>query len=340
MLNKQKQIEAKQIKPIVVGDVVGIVVPYTTKELVTEGRGKNKITKEVEISQIFRTDGRVEKIYIDLETQGLDGKSFIGKSYQISIGSIRIPTEVETLGVKTTYKDREKCCTVNSEYVKPTYYECGSNPFAKEKVRVNFYNQDIASLLFKACYGRRDGNFENPVYSTHSGNGTEHDKAFKGITHGGVNFNPFVIDAEGNKQFYQRELIWTLEQKQLLIDSIYNGIEIGKFLFRYNTWSKIEEGMTNDGHGYSWDCVDGKQRFMAILHFVQNKYPDSYGNYWNDLSENAQGKLLNYHNLSYGEMGESTKDSDVVDTFLTMNHSGVPMSKEHIEYVQQFRMKS
>jgi hypothetical protein len=147
-----------------------------------------------------------------------------------------------------------------------------------------------------------------------------------------------VIDADGKKQYYQRDLIWTLEQKQLLIASIYNGIEIGKFLFRYRSWAKINEGILKDGHGYHWECVDGKQRFFAILHFVQNKYPDSHGNYWNDLAPKAQSHICNYHNLSYGEMGENAKDSDVIETFLTMNFSGTPMSPEHIAFVQSFKM--
>ena len=33
------------------------------------------------------------------------------------------------------------------------------------------------------------------------------------------------------------------------------------------------------------DLVDGKQRLNAIVDFVQDKYTDSFGNYYSDLSE-------------------------------------------------------
>jgi hypothetical protein len=38
-------------------------------------------------------------------------------------------------------------------------------------------------------------------------------------------------------------------------------------------------------------------------------------------------------------MGEDATDEDVVDNFLTLNHTGVPMSPEHIEYVKAINMK-
>jgi hypothetical protein len=325
MKNKQEQIEAKKVKPIEVGDIVKIEIPYSYTEEVVTGKGKKKVfTKEIK-NEIFHIDGKVINI---------DGNLF---TVNIGSGGQRIPSEIDKL-LKIKYEGYSKIATANKEFVKPTIYECGSNPFKKETFQVNFFNQEIFSLLFKACYGKRDDNFLVPNYSIHGGDQGKKPQ-FVNKTHGGVNFNPFVIDKDGNKQFYQRDLVWSLEQKQLLIDSIYNNIEIGKFLFRYRTWEHIEQGMLEDGHGFSWDCVDGKQRFHAILHFIQNKFPDSYGNYFKDLSEVAQNKFLGYRFLSYGEMGETAKDSDVIETFLTMNFSGVPQSKEHLEFVKDIYSK-
>jgi hypothetical protein len=101
----------------------------------------------------------------------------------------------------------------------------------------------------------------------------------------------------------------------------------------------MEREFKETGERHSWDCVDGKQRFFAILEFLQNKYPDSHGNYWNDLSPKAQRRFLDFANLSYGELGENATDEDVIDNFLTLNFTGVPMSREHIEYVKSFNMK-
>lgn len=288
-----------------------IQIPYTRKEIKTEGRGKKKTTTQIEINEVFTLEGTVLNI--------IDG------TYKVHRPSVRIPSEINDV-LKSGYDHRsEGWVLANSEYVSPTFYDCGSNPFAKEKCRITFYNQELSSILFKAGYGRRSDDFSKM---------DNEDRDWSK-----VNFNPYVIDKNGNKQFYQRDLIWTQEQKQLLIDSIYNGIEIGKFLFRYNSWSRMEKEFAETGEKHSWDCIDGKQRFFAILEFLQNKYPDSYGNYWSDLSENAHRKFLNFANLSYGELGENATDDDVIDNFLTLNFTGVPMSKEHIEYVRSFNMK-
>lgn len=324
-MTKQEQIEAKKVKPFEIGDTVRIEIPYSYTEDVVTGKGKKKVTTKETRNEVFHADGSIKKIDGDLLTINLGS------------GGSGIPTEIDKL-LKIKYEGYLKIAVANKELVKPTVYECGSNPFKKESYQVNFFNQELASLLFKACYGKRDDNFLEPKYSIHGGDSGKKPQ-FTNKSHGGVNFNPFVIDKDGNKQFYQRDLVWTLEQKQLLIDSIYNNIEIGKFLFRYKNWESVEQGMLNDGHGFHFDCVDGKQRFHAILHFLQNKFPDSYGNYFKDLSEIAQNKFLGYRFLSYGEMGENTKDSDVLETFLTMNFTGVPQSKEHLEFVKSIYSK-
>ncbi len=323
MKTKQEQIDAKKLKPIAIGDRVSINVPYTYNETVTEGRGKKKETKIVEKTALFHTDGDVIEIIPESE---------YGFIYVVGLGSIRVPSEVS---IKTTYSGNSyKSEIFKAEYVSPTFVECGANPFKKESFRVNFFNQGIDSILHKACYGKRFMDYQEPQYSKFSAV----DGELSGKTYGGINFNPYIIDINGEKQYYQRDLVWTLEQNQLLIDSIYNGIEIGKFLFRYKSWESLEKGAKDNGHGYSWDCVDGKQRFHAILHFIQNKFPDSYGNYWKDLAPNAQDKVLDYSKLSYGEMGETAKDADVIETFLTINFCGTPMPPEHLAFVQSIKI--
>jgi len=333
MSTKAEQIEAKRKKPIEVGDYVSIKVPYEETETITEGRGKKKTSKEVIKDVVFHTQGRVEEIYSDLKKNNFDfgKKDLKGIVYKISMSSVSVPHELNDI-LPTKYDGRSnKSVFSEAKYVHITFGECGANPFAKERRRISFYNQDISSLLFKACYGRsNDNSYEEPEYR----NGKYED----GTTHGGVNFNPYIIDANGERQYYQRDLVWTLEQKQLLIDSIYNGIEIGKFLFRYLGWTRLDKERKETGHGHHFDCVDGKQRFFAILHFVQGKFPDSHGNYWKDLSPEAWGRFLHYANLSYGEMPEDATDNDVVENFLTLNFTGTPMSKEHIQFVQSFNM--
>lgn len=317
-MTKQEQIKARLIKPIEVGDYLNITIPYTTQETVVTGRGKTKAYSQRTVEHEFSKDGTLLAIDGDLFTLGANSHS--------------IPSElkgiISDLYIKNTQYDRT--ITVDRKYAKPTFYDCGAQPFAKEKHRISFFNQDISALLLKASYGRISNNYAEPEYKTFNGDT---------ITYGGVNFNPFVTDAKGDKHYYQRGLIWDLRENQLLIESIYQGIEIGKFLFRYLAWGKLEKDAKSIGHGYSFDCVDGKQRFNAILTFIQNKFPDLNGNYWDDLAPRAQDRFLNYANLSYGELPESATDNDVLDNFLTLNHSGRPMSEEHIAFVRSINLK-
>lgn len=60
----------------------------------------------------------------------------------------------------------------------------------------------------------------------------------------------------------QRELVWTLSQKQLLIDSLLKDYDIPKLYFR-----KTGDGETK------YEIIDGQQRINAIIEFLDNKYP-------------------------------------------------------------------
>jgi hypothetical protein len=200
--------------------------------------------------------------------------------------------------------------------------------------RVNFYCQTISSLLWRCEYDNdKNGNFNFSRKVVN--NSPEH----VGKTYGGINFDPTVTDAAGQVQHYQRGLVWTLEQNQQLINSIYLQVEIGKFVFRKRSWGDIERGMRGpSGHGYSYDCCDGKQRLHAILGFVTNQFPDNHGNYYRDLSNMAQRRFLNFDRLSYGELEEGTTDKQVLATFLNLNYAGTPIAESHTQFVQSIKM--
>ncbi len=93
--------------------------------------------------------------------------------------------------------------------------------------------------------------------------------------------------------------------------------------------------MKEQGHELAWlDVVDGKQRINAIIDFINNKFPDSYGNYYQDFSKSAQHKFTNHQLFSYSELPENIEDEYVLKQFLRLNFSGVPQSKEHLDYVK------
>lgn len=147
------------------------------------------------------------------------------------------------------------------------------------------------------------------------------------------NFNPYFI-IEGEKHHYQRGYVWTLEQKQNLINSIYRGLESGRIIVHSHDFNVVknlhEKGFTDFAFR---DIIDGKQRISTIIEFVQDKFEDEFGNKFSDLSKSAQRFFYDYKGLLYGELkGEATPDQ-IANIFLNNATAGTPISKEHIDYM-------
>ena len=90
--------------------------------------------------------------------------------------------------------------------------------------------------------------------------------------HSGINMNPD----------YQRDYVWETEDKELLIDSIFNNIGIGKIVL---------VRLLNGEYGH--EILDGKQRLNAIIEFYENRFPYK-GYYYNDLSKATWSSDLFY----------------------------------------------
>ncbi|NJO63649.1 MAG: DUF262 domain-containing protein [Richelia sp. RM2_1_2] len=202
----------------------------------------------------------------------------------------------------------------------------GANPFTTE-VRVTSYQIDLESLFMRCGFDRKDK--EDRI-----------EKHF-GVPIPECCLTPSVIDKDGIEIEYQRGLVWSLEQKQLLIESIYNHVEIGKFVIRKRSWNWVERRVKEKkiAHTGFSDLVDGKQRFTSLIDFYQNRFPDLHGNYFSDLSAKAQREFTRYRHLTYVELDEDATDSDTLHTFLSINFAGVPMSREHLHFVKSIKLK-
>lgn len=201
---------------------------------------------------------------------------------------------------------------------KKSIYHIGINPFNEDGRFIRSVNFELESILHVVF-----GNSERENYE------------IEGYPIMRCNLNPFVI-IDGEKNYFQRDLVWTLEDKQLLIDSIYNNIDCGKVLVRKRDWKELEQ-MLADGHGGELsfvDLIDGKQRLSAIHEFIQDGFVDSMGNLYSDLSRIAKGRFGSNQLLSYSEISENVDDRFVIEQFLKLNFSGVPQSKEHLEFVR------
>lgn len=124
---------------------------------------------------------------------------------------------------------------------------------------------------------------------------------------------------------YQRGYVWTLEDKQRLIRSIFNRADIGKFLFIEDDTYVSE---------YRVEVIDGKQRLRAILDFYEGRF-EFEGKTWFQLSRQDKYAFTDTH-VQWATLQRSkVKRSDVLWLFLQLNVGGVPQTEEHIAYARK-----
>lgn len=232
----------------------------------------------------------------------------------------------ENIDIAVYIYNKREIVTVNACNVEKDTKSIGANPFLKEgwRERTRTVNYTLESMVYQLYpeLTERKWRFD--------------DWKVNGIPVKETNFNPYVIDKDGNKQYYQRDYVWTLEEKRLLIDSIYRHLNCGQIVVRVRTFETLEKAMkAGDMEICFRDIVDGKQRLNTLYEFITDKFTDSNGNYFSDLSERAQWEFYDSMSFTYAEMGEGTTDEDVIAAFLNVNFTGVPQSKEHIEYVEK-----
>lgn len=81
---------------------------------------------------------------------------------------------------------------------------------------------------------------------------------------------------------YQRKLVWTLREKEKLIDSILSGYPLPLILLAENNSSCFE-------------IIDGMQRLNAIFSFIETSYP--FKNQYFDLNEFSRARQAQEQNL-------------------------------------------
>jgi uncharacterized protein with ParB-like and HNH nuclease domain len=139
---------------------------------------------------------------------------------------------------------------------------------------------------------------------------------------------------------YQRKLVWTIPEKERLIDSILKGYPIPLLL--------LAERPQLHGSG-KYEIIDGIQRFNAIFDFIENKFPLN-GKYF-DVNQLARAKQLAdqkvFHavkkdqpKLSPDECADildyqlavtifpALEENEIVDVFGRINSSGKQLSPQ------------
>lgn len=193
----------------------------------------------------------------------------------------------------------------------------GVNPVRYSPIEIMAYQ--LESIMYEAGYSLRRNEFKKD------------DPGFEFI-----NWNPYFI-INGKKEYYQRGYVWTLEQKQALIETIYLGLDCGRIILHEHSVEEQIKNVKETGIGYRYDIVDGKQRLSTILEFVTDKFPDAEGNYYSELSYGAHSHFMNYKGLIFGKMNYKSTPQQIADAFLNNAVAGTPLSKEHIEYMKSVK---
>lgn len=146
---------------------------------------------------------------------------------------------------------------------------------------------------------------------------------------------------------FQREYVWTEANKDALIESIFDHLDIGAFLLvrhhgylhtgdetlrHYRTMAG-EDITIKACEDYTISVVDGQQRMTTILDFVLDRRPYK-GIYFSQLNWHDQHEFMN-KSVQYRIINEEqTTEKEVLRMFLQSNR-GVPQTPEHMAKVQQ-----
>lgn len=122
---------------------------------------------------------------------------------------------------------------------------------------------------------------------------------------------------------YQRGLVWTMEQKVALIESIFNHIPIGTFIFNRRPFKHLDKG---------YEIIDGKQRLTTIVDFCDSRFTYK-GILFRDMHPGDCSHFERYP-VSYAEI-EEADHAKKMHIFLKFNTCGKAQDPEHLEKVRK-----
>jgi hypothetical protein len=146
---------------------------------------------------------------------------------------------------------------------------------------------------------------------------------------------------------YQRGYVWTDEDRNQLLDSIFDRMDIGKFVLVRNAGYNHEgdhtlmKYVTITGehveiercNNYCVEIIDGQQRLTTILRFMMDLYPYRGWSYsklnFRDRCD-FDTSMIQYHLLRDDEMTRK----QILQMFMKVNR-GVPQQPEHLEKIRK-----
>lgn len=135
---------------------------------------------------------------------------------------------------------------------------------------------------------------------------------------------------------YQRDLVWTTEQKQAFIKALMIGdVDLCPTL--------IAEPYSKGKREY--EVLDGKQRMMAVIEYIRGKFSVD-GLYYKDLSLGDVSRLMyapfKYRLVKYYDKKKGFSKMTIeqkVELFLQINEYGQRVSEEHLDKIKSKYLK-
>lgn len=122
---------------------------------------------------------------------------------------------------------------------------------------------------------------------------------------------------------YQRDLVWTIEDKTQLIESIFNYVDIGKFVFFRRNFQVADK---------LYEIIDGKQRLSTLIEFYEDRFKYK-GKLFSELNPSDQRHITNYP-ASVAFL-ERVDKNVILNTFVRLNTGGRPQDPTHLEKVKK-----
>ena len=188
--------------------------------------------------------------------------------------------------------------------------------------------------LYMVSHTKRDENSDVSIFKT-AKEDTINDHITKDVITSEIQF---LIKYISENQIdlnppYQRDYVWTIEQKQSFIKALVQGKTTLKPTYLYNN-IPVNEPI--------YEVLDGKQRINAVLSYMKHEFSIN-GLYYHDLSAVDAKKFLTipveytrikYFHPSQGHITMSLRDK--IELFLQINEYGQRMSDEDLEKAKSF----
>jgi len=255
---------------------------------------KKKTEKHVAEQLVFELERLRERIFYGEPTITYK----VGE--RVIRGAIKESTIVEVLDGGKIYKLHE-ICTENN-YGKPYDYERYSYVTWVDIYPYVLPEENARLTPFKA-----EDEIRLNVQS----------RQIEGLLHSYWNYG---IDTEID---YQRGNVWTHEQELSLINSIFENIQIGSFVFVRREYKEGEKG---------YEIIDGKQRLLTLVKFAESRFPFK-GRLYRNLRFSDRNHFDDYM-VGYSEVRDITQ-AQKYKLFLKLNTCGQPQEPSHLNKVRK-----